>query len=182
MRSKGLATAASRNCCWEAERRVAFSICCIPKRLQLPRAQHDAWLHKLASQGAASFCSSQSEVRTYRRTSYIRVVLWDAPSPAEHRGSSSSRALARGHVCQGSALPGSVSGSLRPAPETLGRTKGLGGGEPLLLRSPAGRESLGAEFPFPIGPRRGMIHGTHVCPVTKGTPQMLALIRRRRRR
>lgn len=34
MRSEGLPAAASTNCCWEAKRRVAFSMCCVPKRLQ----------------------------------------------------------------------------------------------------------------------------------------------------
>lgn len=137
-----------------------------PQTSPAPRAEHGAWLHRHASQGAASFCSNQSKARTYRRTSYIHIVLQGAPG---HRGSFSSRALARGHVCQGSALSGSVSGSLRPASETFGRTKGLRGGELLLLRSPTGGESLGGEFPFPIGPCRAMLHGTHVCPVTKGT-------------
>lgn len=135
--------------CWEANRRLGFLHLLHPQTFPAPRAQHGAWLHRHAAQGAASFCSNQSKARTYRRTLYIHIVLWGAPSPAEPRGSSPSRVLACGHVCQGSALSGSVSGSLRPAPETFRRTKGLGGGEPLLLRGPAGRESLGANFPSP---------------------------------
>lgn len=120
-----------------------------PQTSPAPRARRGAWLHKHASQGAASFCSHQSKARTDRRALYIHTVLRGASSPAEPRGSSPSWALARGHVCQGSALSGSMSGSLRPAPETFGRTKGLGGRRAAAAPQACGQGEFGGQISLP---------------------------------